>query len=229
MANLAAQLQKSIKESFKERNKNKTVAVSLSAKDYALRQLRLSTSTTTASRAKRSRVAVTSLLLLILLAVAAKIVLNQRSKFNTQADSYNQQTQILDTKISEATIVQSHLKQSRAIARAISVALPPTMKLPDLINVLTAAALRTGVQWTQGTDSSSSSGAVGQLTPSSFTISVSGPLTNIIQFINVMQKLPRIITVTSVSTNPSGSGNGIQAAIEARTYMWSPSQATSTP
>lgn len=225
MINLVAQLQKSVNK----RDKSKVVAVSESAKDYALRQLRLNTDSTSIARAKRSRVVVTSLLLLILLGVAAKIVLDQRSKFDAQTSTYNQQTQVLNTKIAEAKTVQAHLKQSKAIAKAISVALPPTMRLPNLIDVLTTAALRTGVQWTQGTDSSSSGAAVGQLTPSSFTISVSGPLSNVIQFMNLMQKLPRIITVTSVSTNPSGTGNGIEVAIEARTYMWSPSLAASTP
>ena len=186
-------------------------------------------------------------LVLMLVVLAVLVLVPGRCARNTITDSQNDTDGVLD----DVAFLQSQVQQSLSLEAertkferdyaAVEAAMPNLPQLPELFEQMVELEQRTGVHLGQlspgqpePVDAVGDAGSAGVL-QLALGLQVSGEAQSVLDFIDGLRDLPRLIVVDNVgltwessgSPSPTAAGSGAEAAsarlrasIDARMFMW---------
>jgi Tfp pilus assembly protein PilO len=154
-------------------------------------------------------------------------VRNDTTKANKDVDAAKAETRDLEVKNKQLEDLQRHAPQIKADRDRLRHAVPETPELGTFIQQLNQLAADTGVKWVSVGPQQPSAGTASGTTQ--LSISVEGGYFEVLDYINRLESLPRLVVVDQLSVGggqtDGGSPGTLHASLTARMF----NQAASAP
>ncbi len=147
------------------------------------------------------------------------------SKASAELSTAKEQERTLDTQNKQLDDLKKHQREIDSDLKRLNKAVPQDAALAPFIDQANAIASATGVTWQSVTPTAPAAPGAGATSGSAdaiqLTITVQGPYFNVLDYINRLENIPRLVVADQITLNPGADASGtktVTATITGRMF-----------